>query len=144
MSAPPRPPHRLNRTLGLPAFGRKCAHPLLEAHATSTRRETVLIGASIIGLSPLLGIVPSRAAVQPLISGEEKLASIYERERFGVVSIVDIKLRGQAGGGGSPDTPEGNGTGIVFDTEGNVVTHWHVLATSLKVRRLNAIFNPSR
>lgn len=67
-----------------------------------------------------------------LTSIEEKLANMYEQRRYGVVSIVDIKLRGQAGGGGSPDTPEGNGTGVVLDRKGNVVTNWHVLQTSLK------------
>ena len=76
----------------------------------------------------LAGVVSSAE----LTRSEENLAAIYDQNRYGVVSIVDIKLRGQAGGGGSPDTPEGNGTGILIDKKGNLVTNWHVLSTSLK------------
>ena len=93
-----------------------------------------MIGASFISLY----IMPVQAKAEVFVqesnlsSSENKLAAVFETNRYGVVSIVDIKLRGQAGGGGSVDTPEGNGTGVVFDNQSNVITNWHVLQTSLK------------
>ena len=37
------------------------------------------------------------------------------------------------------DTPEGNGTGFVWDSEGHVVTNFHVLASALRQLRPNQL-----
>ena len=43
------------------------------------------------------------------------------------------------GRSGTVDTPEGNGTGFVWDSEGHVVTNFHVLASALKGLRPNQL-----
>ena len=40
---------------------------------------------------------------------------------------------------GEVDTPEGNGTGFVWDNEGHVVTNFHVLASALRQLRPNQL-----
>ena len=40
---------------------------------------------------------------------------------------------------GETDTPEGNGTGFVWDSDGHVVTNFHVLASALRQLRPNQL-----
>lgn len=44
-------------------------------------------------------------------------------------------MQGGARRKGEVDTPEGNGTGFVWDNEGHVVTNFHVLASALRQLR---------
>ena len=52
-------------------------------------------------------------------------------------SPVDTLLCNQGGArrSGSVDTPEGNGTGFVWDSDGHVITNFHVLASALRQLR---------
>ena len=43
------------------------------------------------------------------------------------------------GRSGTVDTPEGNGTGFVWDSQGHVVTNFHVLASALKGLKPNQL-----
>eukprot|EP00775_Hariotina_reticulata_P004079 gene4079-4326_t len=62
---------------------------------------------------------------------EEAVIRIFETSAPAVVNIVDVSL--PIGGKFIPeaDVPEGNGTGIVWDQQGHVVTNYHVLQSSL-------------
>ena len=77
--------------------------------------------------------MPSKAP--PLPPSEQATVELFERLTLSVVNVVDITvaqagLRG-GGAGAQVDVPEGNGTGVVWDEDGNVVTNYHVLASVL-------------
>ena len=42
-----------------------------------------------------------------------------------------MHAQARGGGGMEVETPEGNGSGVVWDGDGNVVTNYHVLASSM-------------
>ena len=48
-------------------------------------------------------------------------------------------MQGGARRSGTIDTPEGNGTGFVWDSDGHVVTNFHVLASALRQLRPNQL-----
>jgi S1-C subfamily serine protease len=50
---------------------------------------------------------------------------LFERSTFSVANIFDVTLRPQANMTGSVEVPEGNGSGIVWDTDGHIVTNYH-------------------
>ena len=58
---------------------------------------------------------------------QEATAALFSRTTFSVVNIFDVTLlmRAQGSAFGSVDVPEGNGSGVVWDTEGHVVTNYH-------------------
>lgn len=77
--------------------------------------------------------MPTKAP--PLPPAEQATVELFERLTLSVVNVVDITvaqagLRG-GGAGAQVDVPEGNGTGVVWDGDGNVVTNYHVLASVL-------------
>ena len=54
------------------------------------------------------------------------------------VLIISLSLPCNQGGArrsGTVDTPEGNGTGFVWDSDGHVITNFHVLASALRQLR---------
>jgi S1-C subfamily serine protease len=64
-----------------------------------------------------------------LPAAEQSVVNVFERLTYSVVNVVDITVA-QAGlsrPGAQVDVPEGNGTGIVWDSEGDIVTNYHVL-----------------
>jgi S1-C subfamily serine protease len=66
----------------------------------------------------------------PLPAAEQSVVDLFERLTYSVVNVVDITVT-QAGlsrPGAQVDVPEGNGTGIVWNKEGDIVTNYHVLA----------------
>lgn len=97
---------------------------------------------------------------QPTSRREQAIISIFDRNVNSVVNIFDITLQvgmrvsptpntlckttkpkptcttiPQQAGQPPPqavDAPEGNGTGFVFDTQGNIVTNYHVLGNVLR------------
>jgi len=69
----------------------------------------------------------------PLPAAEQAVVAVFERLAPSVVNVVDITVA-QAGlsrPGAQVDVPEGNGTGVVWDTEGHIVTNYHVLGSVL-------------
>lgn len=77
-------------------------------------------------------VTPQILPAQPLTAREQAIIDIFERTAPAVVNVFDLSL--QSGGGRqlSTDSPEGNGTGVVWDTQGHVVTNYHVLGSILK------------
>lgn len=50
---------------------------------------------------------------------------LFERSTYSVANIFDVTLRPQANMTGSVEVPEGNGSGIVWDSDGHIVTNYH-------------------
>ncbi|KAK9805437.1 hypothetical protein WJX73_006736 [Symbiochloris irregularis] len=78
----------------------------------------------------LQDVTPAVAPASPLTAREQAIIDIFERVAPAVVNVFDIGLQG-GGRSLSVDAPEGNGTGFIWDSEGHVVTNYHVLATTL-------------
>ena len=61
--------------------------------------------------------------------------SLFENCTGSVVNVVDATLGSNPvmRVAGAVDVPEGNGSGVVWDNEGHIVTNYHVLAGVLGV-----------
>lgn len=114
-----------------PSLHRPCLPP--------SRRDALALGiaALVSASSPrpsVAGGVPTLAEVTPPIAPAEALTSLesgtvalFERCTRSVVNVVDVTvLSGKAMTSGAV-VPEGNGTGFVWDSDGHVVTNWHVI-----------------
>ena len=62
---------------------------------------------------------------------EAAVADAFTRTTLSVANVVDITVAAAGGGvragGDALSTVEGNGSGVVWDADGTVVTNWHVL-----------------
>lgn len=73
----------------------------------------------------------------PLFPAEDRIVQLFERNTYSVVNIFDVTLRPQLNFRGAVEIPEGNGSGVVWDSQGHIVTNYHVIGSSLSK-------NPSR
>ncbi|XP_022884118.1 protease Do-like 8, chloroplastic isoform X1 [Olea europaea var. sylvestris] len=73
----------------------------------------------------------------PLFPIEERIVQLFEKNTYSVVNIFDVTLRPQLNITGAVEVPEGNGSGVVWDDQGHIVTNYHVIGNSLSR-------NPSR
>jgi 2-alkenal reductase len=70
-------------------------------------------------------ILPPREGRRPAFQDEELLADLYDRVS---PSVVNITVRTQRNGSGNlPEFEQGTGSGIVLDTDGNILTNNHVV-----------------
>ncbi|KMS99225.1 hypothetical protein BVRB_2g046640 [Beta vulgaris subsp. vulgaris] len=67
----------------------------------------------------------------PLLSSEERVVRLFEKNTYSVVNIFDVTLRPQLSTSGVVEVPEGNGSGVVWDGQGHIVTNYHVIGNSL-------------
>uniref|UniRef100_A0A5B7A776 PDZ domain-containing protein n=1 Tax=Davidia involucrata TaxID=16924 RepID=A0A5B7A776_DAVIN len=104
-----------------------CYHPsrYLSAHALGDPSVTVE------EVTP--PVYPSGA----LFPSEERIVQLFEKNTYSVVNIFDVTLRPQLNVTGVVEIPEGNGSGVVWDGQGHIVTNYHVIGNSLSR-------NPSR
>ncbi|XP_021905287.1 protease Do-like 8, chloroplastic isoform X1 [Carica papaya] len=72
-------------------------------------------------------IFPSGA----LFPTEERIVELFEKNTYSVVNIFDVTLRPQLKVTGMVEIPEGNGSGVVWDEQGHIVTNYHVIGNSL-------------
>ncbi|KAL2523099.1 Protease Do-like 8 [Forsythia ovata] len=72
-----------------------------------------------------------------LFPSEERIVQLFEKNTYSVVNIFDVTLRPQLNITGAVEVPEGNGSGVVWDDQGHIVTNYHVIGNSLSR-------NPSR
>lgn len=72
-------------------------------------------------------VLPSGA----LFPIEERIVELFERNTYSVVNIFDVNLRPQLNITGAVEIPEGNGSGVVWDEQGHIVTNYHVVGSSL-------------
>ncbi|CAI9109685.1 OLC1v1009550C1 [Oldenlandia corymbosa var. corymbosa] len=62
---------------------------------------------------------------------QARLVQLFEENTYSVVNIFDVTLRPQLNLTGVVEVPEGNGSGIVWDGLGHIVTNYHVIGSSL-------------
>ncbi|CAL5031655.1 unnamed protein product [Urochloa decumbens] len=67
----------------------------------------------------------------PLFPTEERIAELFETNTYSVVNIFDATLRPQLNVTGVVEIPEGNGSGVVWDDSGHIVTNYHVVGSAL-------------
>lgn len=56
---------------------------------------------------------------------------LFEMNTYSVVNIFDVTLRPQLNVTGVVEVPEGNGSGVVWDGNGHIVTNYHVVGNAL-------------
>ncbi|GKV08721.1 hypothetical protein SLEP1_g20315 [Rubroshorea leprosula] len=66
-----------------------------------------------------------------LFPSEERIAQLFEGNTYSVVNIFDVTLRPQLNVTGMVEIPEGNGSGVVWDGQGHIVTNYHVIGNAL-------------
>ncbi|WOL20286.1 protease Do-like 8, chloroplastic isoform X2 [Canna indica] len=76
-------------------------------------------------------VTPRVFSSGPLFPSEERTVEIFEKNTYSVVNIFDVTLRPRLNATGSIEVPEGNGSGIVWDNYGNIVTNYHVVGNAL-------------
>lgn len=62
---------------------------------------------------------------------EERIVQLFEKNTYSVVNIFDVTLRPQLNATGVVEVPEGNGSGVVWDGQGHIVTNYHVIGNAL-------------
>jgi S1-C subfamily serine protease len=113
------------------------------ARSTPGRRDALVGAAAALALADpraalaslaeptLAEVTPAVAPAAPLTALESGTVSLFQRSTRSVVNVVDLTvLSGQAMKSGAI-VPEGNGTGVVWDREGHVVTNYHVIGAIL-------------
>ncbi|KOM56756.1 hypothetical protein LR48_Vigan10g264800 [Vigna angularis] len=76
-------------------------------------------------------VTPPVFSSGPLFPIEDRIVQLFERNTYSVVNIFDVTLRPQLNITGVVEIPEGNGSGVVWDEEGHIVTNYHVVGNAL-------------
>ncbi|XP_052723640.1 protease Do-like 8, chloroplastic isoform X2 [Vigna angularis] len=76
-------------------------------------------------------VTPPVFSSGPLFPIEDRIVQLFERNTYSVVNIFDVTLRPQLNITGVVEIPEGNGSGVVWDQEGHIVTNYHVVGNAL-------------
>eukprot|EP00249_Psilotum_nudum_P006154 c19495_g1_i1 orf=298-1635(-) len=76
-------------------------------------------------------VTPPIAPTGRLPPAEERVVELFEKMTYSVVNIFDVTLRPQVNLTGSIEVPEGNGSGTIWDKQGNIVTNYHVIGNAL-------------
>ncbi|XP_073142434.1 protease Do-like 8, chloroplastic [Henckelia pumila] len=76
-------------------------------------------------------VTPTVFSNVALFPSEERIVELFERNTYSVVNIFDVNLRPQLNVTGAVEIPEGNGSGVVWDDQGHIVTNYHVIGSSL-------------
>ncbi|KAL6763834.1 trypsin-like cysteine/serine peptidase domain-containing protein [Haematococcus lacustris] len=69
---------------------------------------------------------------QPLTDRELQVIEVFNTNTYSVVNVFDNTLQGRSLAVAEADVPEGNGSGVVWDKLGHIVTNYHVLGNVLK------------
>ena len=103
-------------------------HPALFAPASSSSAPV-----AVRATGPVVpaAIVPAGENRRPAFEDEDLLADLYERVS---PAVVNITVRAQrTSGGNQPEFEQGTGSGIILDTDGNILTNNHVVGEANRV-----------
>ncbi|KAI8465432.1 MAG: putative protease degQ precursor [Monoraphidium minutum] len=94
------------------------------------------LGALAAGARParaltVADVTPPLAAAAPLPAREQAIVDVFDATTYSVVNVFDVALQGRPASALDVETPEGNGSGVIWDADGNLVTNYHVLASSM-------------
>lgn len=64
------------------------------------------------------------------VARTRKLRSQSSLSNLLIPNVVYCAMQGRPASALDVEVPEGNGSGVIWDSEGNVVTNYHVLASS--------------
>ncbi|KAL3629363.1 Protease Do-like 8, chloroplastic [Castilleja foliolosa] len=95
---------------------------------TSRYSPAYALGDPSVTLEQVTPPVFSAGALFPF---EERIVELFEKNTNSVVNIFDVTLRPQLNSSGAVEVPEGNGSGVVWDEQGHIVTNYHVIGNSL-------------
>ncbi|XP_059670326.1 protease Do-like 8, chloroplastic isoform X2 [Cornus florida] len=113
-------PSTTRRMLFASVFMYSCYHPSrYAAHALGDPSVTVE------------EVTPTVYRSGTLFPSEERIVQLFEKNTYSVVNIFDVTLRPQLNVTGVVEVPEGNGSGVVWDQQGHIVTNYHVIGNSL-------------
>ncbi|HEY7060912.1 MAG TPA: trypsin-like peptidase domain-containing protein [Chloroflexota bacterium] len=108
-------------------------HPRYTASPAQTVTRPVSAVAAAVAESPPASaaavIVPGDTTSRPTFQDEELLADLYDRVS---PAVVNITVRTGQGSGNVPEEL-GTGSGIVLDTDGNILTNNHVVGDARRV-----------
>ncbi|KAJ4823932.1 Protease Do-like 8, chloroplastic [Turnera subulata] len=76
-------------------------------------------------------VTPSVFPSGALFPTEERIVQLFEKNTYSVVNIFDVTLRPQLNATGMVEIPEGNGSGVVWDGQGHILTNYHVVGNAL-------------
>ncbi|AED94481.1 Trypsin family protein with PDZ domain-containing protein [Arabidopsis thaliana] len=76
-------------------------------------------------------VSPTVFPAGPLFPTEGRIVQLFEKNTYSVVNIFDVTLRPQLKMTGVVEIPEGNGSGVVWDGQGYIVTNYHVIGNAL-------------
>jgi|SRR6185312_9328178 len=85
------------------------------------------------GRTPRPAAVPSGVTVAPrgdLDADEKENIGLFERSSPAVVFITSLAVQQDAFSLNSNEIPQGSGSGFVWDTQGHIVTNYHVVANA--------------
>ncbi|CAN1195577.1 Protease Do-like 8, chloroplastic [Linum perenne] len=87
--------------------------------------------ASVEPLVTVEQVTPPVVPPGPLFPTEKRIVRLFEKNTYSVVNIFDVSLRPLLKVTGVVEIPEGNGSGVIWDKQGHVVTNYHVIGNSL-------------
>ncbi|KAK9864150.1 hypothetical protein WJX84_010087 [Apatococcus fuscideae] len=122
----------------------------MEAEKSFLKQRCPLSHAFYWACSPAAPCIAQPAAVQealpsivprgPLSDREQAIINVFDQTTYSVVNVFDLTLQANSRAQASNvETPEGNGTGFVWDKEGHIVTNYHVLANVLRTLPKNQL-----
>ncbi|EXC05422.1 Protease Do-like 8 [Morus notabilis] len=76
-------------------------------------------------------VTPTVSPSPALFPTENRIVQLFEKNTYSVANIFDVTLRPQLNVTGAVEVPEGNGSGVVWDGQGHIVTNYHVIGNSL-------------
>ncbi|KAI3931257.1 hypothetical protein MKX01_040174 [Papaver californicum] len=104
------------------------ASPFVYFVSNSSSLQAIALG------NPSLTIEQVTPPVIPsgeLFHAEERIVGLFEKNTYSVVNIFDVTLRPQLDMTGVVEVPEGNGSGVIWDEQGHIVTNYHVVGNAL-------------
>ncbi|KAI3941599.1 hypothetical protein MKW92_045304 [Papaver armeniacum] len=104
------------------------ASPLVYFVSYSSSLQAIALG------NPSLTIEQVTPPVIPsgeLFPAEERIVELLKKNTYSVVNIFDVTLRPQLNMTGVVEVPEGNGSGVIWDEQGHIVTNYHVVGNAL-------------
>lgn len=98
------------------------------------QKLTSLLLCAAVGLIPPDVVVTSPAAARTLTSEEQRTVKLFNMSTASVVNVTNLGTRQDAFTLDIMEIPQGAGTGIVWDSDGHIITNYHVIQKATEVQ----------